>query len=337
MIRRLIVLSLLAASAYGGYWFIGATAMERGVAHWLQDRRADGWVAEWEELNVAGFPSRFDMTVEGLELADPRSGWAWDAPFFQTLALSYRPTQVIAVWPHSQSLQTPLERLEITSENLRGSLALEPDSALALRRSSFEIDALGITSSAGWVSALEQARLASRVVPEDAETALTHQVSFSARAWTVPSPLLARLDAEGILPDRLDQVQADLTLRFDAPWDRYAIERARPQPREVKITLAEAHWGQLALKLAGEFTVNEGGQPEGEVMVKATNWREMLSLGVSAGVIPAEMEGTIEGALGLLSQMTGGRETLDIPLRFSTGKTWLGPVPIGPAPVIRLR
>jgi hypothetical protein len=35
--------------------------------------------------------------------------------------------------------------------------------------------------------------------------------------------------------------------------------------------------------------------------------------------------------------MSGNRNTLDITLNFSGGRVRLGPIPLGPAPVLRLR
>ncbi|MFY0635702.1 MAG: DUF2125 domain-containing protein [Vannielia sp.] len=336
MLRRMIVVVLVAALAWGGYWAVGAWGLEKAVSGWLDERRAEGWQAEAERVVVRGFPNRFDLELDELRLADPRTGWAWSAPFFQSLALSYRPYHVIAVWPDSQSLQTPFESLEITSERLRGSLLLTP-TTLALKRSSFELDGVEVVSDAGWSSRLTEGRLATRTLPEDFPDPTVHQVSFSARAWQVPSRLLAELNAADLLPDTLDSVTADVTIRFSAPWDRYAVERARPQPRHVEIKLAEAKWGQMELKLAGSFEVDEQGVPEGSVLVKATNWRDILAVGVAAGIVPADFEGPITTALELASQLAGSPKTLDIPLNFKNGQVRVGPAPIGPAPVLRLR
>ncbi|QDC11369.1 DUF2125 domain-containing protein [Oceanicola sp. D3] len=336
MLRRMIVVVLVAVLAWGGYWAVGAWGLEKAVRGWLEERRADGWQAEAEQVVVRGFPNRFDLELNTLKLADPKTGWAWNAPFFQSLALSYKPYHVIAVWPETQSLQTPYERLNITSERLRGSLMLTPTS-LALKRSSFELDGVEITSDAGWTSRLTEGRLATRTLPEDFPDPTVHQVNFSARAWQVPSRLLAELNAADLVPDTLDSVTADVTITFSAPWDRYAIERARPQPRHVEVTLAEAKWGQMELKLAGSLDVDEAGVPEGALLVKATNWREILAVGVASGVVPADFEMPITTALELASQLAGSPKTLDIPLNFKNGQTRIGPAPIGPAPVILLR
>ena len=336
MLRRMIVVVLLATLGWGGYWAVGAWGLEKAVRLWLDDRRGDGWQAEAERVVVRGFPNRFDLELDEVRLADPRTGWAWSAPFFQSLALSYKPYHVIAVWPDTQTLQTPYERLQITSERLRGSLMLTP-TTLALKRSSFELDGIEVTSDAGWTSKLTEGRLATRTIPEDFPDPNVHQISFSARAWQVPSRLLAELNAADLVPDTLDRVTADLTITFSAPWDRYSIERARPQPRHVEVNLAEAKWGQMELKLAGSFDVDESGLPEGSLLVKATNWREILAVGVAAGVVPADFEAPITTALELASQLAGSPTTLDIPLNFKNGQTRIGPAPIGPAPVIRLR
>ena len=87
----------------------------------------------------------------------------------------------------------------------------------------------------------------------------------------------------------------------------------------------------------GEVTVDAQGYPEGEVTVKARNWRDILRMAVASGTLPDAFAGTLEDGLGLISQMSGNPKTLDIPLNFRNGKVRLGPVPLGDAPVLRLR
>ena len=96
-----IVLAIIALAALGwtGWWFLIASAKEAALNAWLAERRAAGWVADAEAVEVAGFPYRVDTTVRGLELANPEAGWAWSAPEFQFLTLAYQPNHLIAIWP----------------------------------------------------------------------------------------------------------------------------------------------------------------------------------------------------------------------------------------------
>ena len=128
-----------------------------------------------------------------------------------------------------------------------------------------------------------------------------------------------------------------MTVAFDKPWDLSAIEDARPQPRRIELKLAEARWGRLELQAAGEVTVDAAGIPTGEITVKARNWRDILRLAVDSGALPQGFAGTLEDGLALVSQMAGNPKTLDIPLGLRDGRVLLGPVPLGPAPVLRLR
>ena len=112
---------------------------------------------------------------------------------------------------------------------------------------------------------------------------------------------------------------------------------ARPQPRKINLRLAEARWGQLELQAAGEVTVDAAGIPEGEITIKARNWRDILKLAVETGAIPEGFAGSLEDGLSLMSQLAGNPKTLDIPLGLRGGRVLFGPVPIGPAPRLVLR
>ncbi|MEM6729385.1 MAG: DUF2125 domain-containing protein, partial [Pseudomonadota bacterium] len=71
--------------------------------------------------------------------------------------------------------------------------------------------------------------------------------------------------------------------------------------------------------------------------IKATNWREIISIGQALGTIPDGMVTTITRALEVLASLSGPPNTIDVPLSFQRGFVSLGPLPLGPAPKLRLR
>ena len=333
--KRLFTLLLVLAALWAGYWFVGSTALERGLAGWFEARRADGWVAETSEIRVRGFPSRFDTTLSGLELADPDTGLAWSMPFFQILALSYRPNHVIAVWPHEFTVATPEERLTVLSDRMRGSVVFEPHTGLALDRMTVEMRDVAVTSDAGWATGLTEGSLATEQAAAGPENA--HRLGVQAGNVLVAEPLKASLDPADALPDRIGTLHLDATVGFDAPWDRRAIEERRPQPTFVDLDDLSAVWGELELRAAGELTIDADGVAEGRITVKAVNWREILGLAVAAGLVPEAISATVENALGILAGLSGPPDTLDAPLTFSDGRISFGPVPLGRAPRFVIR
>lgn len=332
--RKLLTFIIVAATLWGGYWFIGSSAVERGLGMWLSDREAEGWIADYSSLNTSGFPNRFDTTISDLNLADPRSGIAWQAPFFQILALSYKPNHIIAVWPHDQTFATPYERIAIHSEKMQGSITFEPDTSLAIESSRIFFDDLVLTSSENWKTAVESGSFYTR---QTLEIPFSHDIGLTAKNVSPSQKLLTQLDPTELLPRVFDTLNIDTTIGFTAPWNRFSVEKERPQITSVELKLIQAKWGDLNLHIAGAFTVDDQGTPDGEIAIKAENWREMLKIGVAAGFVPSAFERTIQSALELLSATSGNPKTLDVPLSFRRGYMMLGPIPLGPAPKIILR
>ena len=331
--KRLLIVILAAALLWCGYWFVGAQGARTAFAGWFDARRADGWQAEYSDLSVRGFPNRFDTTFTDLALADPDTGWMWEAPFFQLLALSYKPTSVIAVFPPESQLATPQGTLALATPDLRASLSLSPAPRLPLDRARLVGTDLRV-AGAGETLDLTTLRLAAERLPA-AEAG--YHLGALVEGMDLPDALLARLGQRVALPEAMDSLRIDADVTFDRPWDLDAIERARPQPRRIALRLAEAAWGPLGLAATGELTVDPQGVPTGTLSLKAENWRDMLRLAVAAGALGEGMAATAERGLGLIANLSGRPDTLNVSLEFRDGGTFLGPVPLGPAPRLILR
>ena len=328
-----IALTVLVCAALGwfGYWFLGAQATERGLAAWLEARRAEGWVASAATLDTHGFPNRFDTTFTALDLDDPDTGVGWTAPLFQILSLSYRPTEVIAVWPGAQELRLPAETLAIDTERMIGSLALGTTPALPLRRLVIETAGAGIVSTGGWTADVATSQVALRESPGET-AAPVYDIAFSLDGFTPDSAELTRLRDLVNLPETLETVRAELTVTFDKGWDLSALEDSRPQPQVIEVTALDARWGDLALAGTGRIAVDAEGTGSGELVLEATNWRDMLDLAEASGALPANRAPLVRAGLETLASLAGDPDKLDVPLRFSGGFLLLGPVPVGAAP-----
>lgn len=324
----------LAAIGWGGYWFIGSSAVERSLNNWLQDRRAEGWQADVRTLQTRGFPSRFDTTITGLELADPETGLAWQLPRLEILALSYRPNHIIAMLTGPQVLATPQQRITVTSDSLRGSVVFVPDTDLTLDRANFELSDITLASTLSWDSALESGRIGTR---RNNTNPLAHDIAFEAISLRPSDALRSRLDPAGLLPPAFSQFGADVTATFTAPWDRHAVETARPQLSDLDIRQIRASWGDLELRATGRISVDTQGMPSGEITLNATNWRDMIEIARNSGALPEGMVGPLTSALEFLARLSGDSDTLNAPLAFRDGRVMLGPIPLGEAPRLILR
>ena len=238
---------------------------------------------------------------------------------------------MIAVLPDKHRFSTPLQTIDISHDDARASLFLQASTLLGLDRARLVTSGLKATSSRGDTLALEDGRLAAEAV-EGKENA--YRIGAEIEGLFPTEEALGLLDPTGVLPKRVDNLRADAELTFTAPWDRNAVENSRPQLTEVILTDLSARWGDVTFRAAGQVTVDEVGVPEGEITIRAEEWRRMLDMADSAGAVPQALRGTVETALGLLS---GGTEVLDAPLVFSGGRIWLGIIPLGTAPRLVIR
>ncbi len=331
---RLVIVILVVALVWMAWWAFGSTALDRSLTGWIDERRAEGWAADVADLEVDGFPNRFDTTMTEVRLADPETGVAWSAPFFQLLALAYRPTEVIAVLPDQHTLSTPLQTLEFTHDQARGSVYLSPSPSLPLDRSSVVIDNAKIASSLGWDMVLEQARFATETIPARQDA---HRIGAEFLNLELSRDMQRTIDPRNLLPDTVDLLRLDADVGFTAPWDRFAIEDARPQITDIALTDLSAEWGSIKFRAAGDLTVDARGVPDGTITLRAEDWPRMLQVAEAAGMIPSGFVPTVERALKLLSAFSSRPDVIDTELNFSGGLISIGPVPIGPAPRLVIR
>jgi hypothetical protein len=331
--KRLLFVIIAAAALWGGYWVVGSMSATRAFTSWFDARQAEGWIAEYDAVKTRGFPSRFDTTISDLSLADPNTGLAYSAPFVQFFALSYKPEHIIVVWPNAQKLSTPFGTAQISSTDMRASLVVQRRASLALERTNFVAADLRAELPDDQVLAASGVTMAIEAV---AVTPNTYHFGLETRDVVLPQPAGLRLQT-GLLPDQLERARADVTMSFDATWDIDALQTARPQPTQIDIKLIEARWGQLELQIAGSLSVDAKGIPTGQVTIKADNWRDILTLVSASGFVPQQLLRPIEQGLSLVAGLSGRTNSLDLPLDFANGRMLLGPIPIGKAPVLRLR
>jgi len=335
--RKLFFLLLFAGFAYSGYWWVGATAKETAIDAWLADRRAAGWAADRSDLVLTGYPNRFDTILHDLVLADPVSGWSWSAPVFQILALSYKPNHIIAVWPRSQTIASPRERIVLNAERMRGSVRFAVNTQLALEQAVIELTDLRADSTDGWSAALGEGQIAIRKSPPGGAPDFGYDMSLTADMVTLPAPIRDELDPAGLFPASIASAEARLTPVYDAPWDRKAVEGPPPNLTALNVGKLGFTWGGMDLLVRGTLEADAAGYASGDLNVVAKNWEDMLEVSINAGWVPRNMFESLRRGLSIAAQLTGDSNQLDATFRFEGRKVWLGPIPVADAPRMTYR
>ena len=330
--RGLITLVLVLSLGWSAWWLIGTTAQKTGIETWMEQRREAGWVAEVEEFKVTGFPNRFDSIFTGLTLSNPQAGWTWEAPNFQLLALSYKPNHIIAVWPGSHSYSTRNDTITITSSLFRGSLIFKPDTALSLDRMQLETTALNLAGETDWRASAKEASVAFFAHNAPDLPPNSYDLYVKALEFSPPATWRDTVDEGGVLPETIPEVILDATLTYDNPWDRFAIEQTNPRMTAIQIRDLRFLWGELNLNGKGSIDIGDDGYMEGDFTLQAQKWRELLDVIIAAQLLTPDFATSLDRGISVVAALAGNPDDIEIKLRFNGGLTYIGAIPIGPAP-----
>lgn len=333
--RKLIAIIVILFGLWGGYWFVGSTALETGLKDYLttKHRANDPIHISYADLVVRGFPNRFDTRLSDISVTDAATGINWSAPFFQIHALSYKPYHIIAALPHSQTLRLPDQELQIASDEIKGSVVFAAgallDKALEIERSSIIIRNLAVTSNMGWKTAIKEGSIATRSTPAKP---LHYDLAASARVILLPDQLRMAIDPARQQPAVFDRISLDSTLAFTHPWNLLAKRSDTPQLTEITVTDLTILWGDVQFQASGILQIDRNGYPNGTLDLIATNWQKIYQLAENANAVDPDFAQTIQNALKVLADMSEDENVIKAPLNFANGQMLLGPLPIGPAP-----
>lgn len=317
--KRLIGVILLAFAGWAGFWFWQASAIRADLRGWFEERAQDGWQADYAAIRVSGFPNRLDVTIEEPRLSDPDSGFGWQAPFLQILGLTYRSGHHILAFADEQIWQTADGPLRVTSDGLRASVVHDDG---ALLRMNAEAEVLNIAGPdtalalAGVTAGLHRAE-----DPQDQRLAIRAE-SLAGR--------------DGPLTDgRAEALAVQAILTFAEPLTLDSLSAPDTLPTEIDLARAEYRVEGLELNAAGRVTVDDAGRLDGDMTLRAVNWRELIDRARAADLLPDLFTDTLEDALSIAAGLGGRPDTLDIPLNIDRGQMRFGMIPLGPAPRLR--
>lgn len=340
--RKLLILLLLGSGLWSGYWFAGSSVIRSGVEDWFASAAAQGIMADKTALSVGGFPNRFDLTVEGIHLADPQSGLGWQAPFAQVFAMTWKPWHIIAALPPEQVITTPDEEIILKSEGMKASLRASPSPDLPLAAAIVESGPFTATSTTGWTVGGFRALASIKSVTEVAAKAGVDAVMDDANTYIMtldveelaPDPAaMKRVVAEADMPPVIDAIRLHGAVQLTAPLDRHLGDRA-VTPVFLSLDSLLITWGELDITASGRIAPDAAGFAEGRIEVEVMNWQKLVPILVATGTIKPDFAATLTNGLQALAAQSPDPAVLSMPLVMSEGRMSFGPFPLGPAPLM---
>ncbi|KEP71773.1 hypothetical protein DL1_00900 [Thioclava dalianensis] len=343
--RKLIGLVVVLVLAYSGYWFYGSRQILHTAKSVVQQARLEGW-GDAQDVTIAGFPSRFDLTLDHPSLRSPDGLWSWTAPLAQLFALGYAPNKLIAYVPSGQTVTLGRTAYRLDQQDMRASLSVGYASDLPLKDAVAVLKDPVLTPEQGSASALKADQIRLAVAQEDkAQGALpdpalkgqlimpgaTYRLGAEAVNLTLPHALVEKIAPGADLPPTVARLHFDALAGLSGPVALSASQAAPPQLMTFALSDLSLSWGGNDLSAKGNLRIDANGQPEGTLKIRSATWRNWISVAQGMGLIGGREVSLITGVAQMLAA-NDPQGALEVPLEFKDGQMRLGPIPLGPAP-----
>lgn len=335
MLRRLLQVVLIVVLMWIAWWAAASFGLKRSISTWFDARQAEGWQAEYIDLSQHGFPAQLHSQIRKLALADPSTGVAVEMPQLDLSSPIYWPGYLtVTVPPEPILFASQAGRASVLASAAQAALRLHPGTALQMQSVAFHSGQWTVSVPEGdWLSA-DDLNVAA---VQDGAAPARYDFDLSATNLSPGERPRAILNLPAEWPLAFDALVAKMTVTFDTPWDRAALETRRPQPRQITLHQADGAWGDITVQASGTINIDTDGAPEGSVTLKVENWPKLLDMATASSVLPQTLKQQAEALIGAVASVTGQPDALDIMLQFQSGVLRLGPLPLGPVPRIYLR
>lgn len=330
--RKLIALVVVAATLYGGYWFVGRSQIQSKLSEALVEIDAGPMDISYGSLNTKGFPSRFDTTFTDLVIDDPDARVRWETPIFQLLALSYQPNNVRAYFPQEQIIVVDGERFTLFSEVMEARGQVSASTALTFQQAQLDMTNPRLRTEEGAELALSRFRAD---IYQTQENERTYDTYFEAFSIVLPEVIRTLFDPENLQPPAIQNLRYEGQIDLTAPIELNGNSSVPVEIAALRIIELAFEWGEISLSAIGDVTPDEIGLLNGSFSISARNWQQVLDLAVATGAIPEDQRLLIVGMAASIDETPHVPDTLTATLSIVDGQMALGPIPLGAAPLLR--
>jgi len=330
--RKLIVLALLMGFLYGTYWFVGRAQIQDRLTQALIEADEGAYDISYDSLKTRGFPSRFDTTVTNFHFSDPATDTQWTAPVFQLLALSYRPNEVIAIFPSEQVFTVNDAEVTLLTDDMRASGKVRTNAALSFRDATITMENPRFLTPDGAQLTMAHVLAAMRLTPD---TNQSYDIFLEAITVSLPNDIRRFIDPGNLQPEFFQSLSFDSVATFSDP---IALNNASDQqPTLETLTIKEfaMAWGEISVSVIGDITFNDSGLPDGSISLSARNWQQALDLAVANGMVDDNRRFLVTEIISNLDETPHIQDTLTLTIAVNNGALSLGGLPLGTLPNFR--
>ena len=309
--------------SWSAYWVIGAKSIKSELSESIQKFNSGDWSIEYSDAIVRGFPYRFDVTINNLTVKNKKNYLTWTLPYFQILSLSYSPKNLILVWPKEQELKTKTKTINLTSNKMLASIERTNIRSYDISKFILEVEGAIVKSSQDLV--IQSKSLILAIDKLKVETA-AYKFGLSSTELSIQPSDHRTYGLAGLF----NTTSLNLNINADVYLDTLLrVTKKQGYPKITKLNLKEISINSkdFILTAMGNLETDIQGSPEGDIQLKISDWKQLLSNIKKTGINKKIIE-----SLRIFSILSGNQNNLTLDLTLKERKLLLGPLLLGSIP-----
>lgn len=328
-IPGLILLILLVAGGWSGYWFYLSGHIRQGLAQTETRLEAAGWRIEHGEPRIDGWPFRIQVVMDDVEVIAP-SGHGIRAPELRTEATAYQLDRWVILANEGLELGRAAKGwVAVEGEGLRASISglsrTPPRVVIEFNQPRFSP-----TAGSQPFPITQAERLIINLIPEatDGQAGLLFDLE---NATPRPDGVLASMSENRVFSLSAEGVANQSGLLRGATWSEALAAWSREGGALSQVRLEATAEDDFARGQSDRLSADTNGRLVGDLQVHLRGGTAPIAgMARAPGVDPRAAAAVAVGA-----QLTSGfRGETNVLLRFSNGRTIVGPVSLAPAPKV---
>jgi len=309
--------------SWSAYWVIGAKSIKSELSESIQKFNSGDWSIEYSDAIVRGFPYRFDVTINNLTVKNKKNYLTWTLPYFQILSLSYSPKNLILVWPKEQELKTKTKTINLTSNKMLASIERTNIRSYDISKFILEVEGAIVKSSQDLV--IQSKSLILAIDKLKVETA-AYKFGLSSTELSIQPSDHRTYGLAGLF----NTTSLNLNINADVYLDTLLrVTKKQDYPKITKLNLKEISINSkdFILTAMGNLETDIQGSPKGDIQLKISDWKQLLSNIKKTGINKKIIE-----SLRIFSILSGNQNNLTLDLTLKERKLLLGPLLLGSIP-----
>ena len=327
--RKLTAITTILFGLWGGYWFVGATALETGLKdHLSANHRANDPIhIAYSDLNVRGFPNRFDTRLADISVTDAARNIQLAGPrFSKSMRSAINPITSSPRCRTAKPCNCRIKKFRLIAPKSKAALCSLPDHCwkkhLRLTAAASSPVRWIFPPARGGKPRSKPPALPPVQTPADA---LHYDVSISANSITLPASMRAVIDPNQQHPTALNTLSIDSTLGFSHAWNILAKGTDTPMLNTITINNLLLLWGEMQIRANGSLQLDQNGYPVGRLDLTVTNWQDIYDLAQTANAVDLDFAHMIQNSLKVLAGLSEGKNVIKAPLGFCQWPNAAGP------------